>query len=82
MKTNILTDHNVTEDRTVLGTILELRPDAKEYLSVVDDAIRFVSANVKKLEQNKDITIKGDAREVKAGDSDIDEADHTYNTIF
>ena len=60
------------------GMKLELLTNA----TVVDDAIRFVSANVKKLEQNKDTTIKGDAREVKAGDSDIDEADHTYNTIF
>ena len=54
--------------------------------TVVDDAMRFVSANAKKIKQYKDTTIK-DAREVKAediGGADYDNkgSNNSYNITF
>ena len=65
------------------GMKLELLTNA----TVVDDAMRFVGANTKKIEQYKDAIMKEDARGMKV--DDIGEADDTnknsnnsYNTTF
>ena len=64
-------------------TKLELLTNA----TVVDDAMRFISANAKKIEQHRDTTMKEDVREVKAediGGADYDNKDsnNSYNITF
>ena len=61
------------------GMKLELLTNA----TVVDDAIRFVCANARKMEQHIETTIKEDAGEANVNSNDeADQTNNSYNTIF
>ena len=61
------------------GMKLELLTNA----TVVEDAIRFVCANARKMEQHIDATIKEDTGEANVNSNDeADQTNNSYNTIF